>query len=441
MTCSLDFRARSELGLVRTSNQDSGYASQTLLLVADGMGGAAAGDIAGAVAVLTARELDEQVKGVEQMHERLAEMVNTANDRLHSLTEAEPSLDGMGTTFCGVMFDGTHAALAHIGDSRCYLLRGGALTQITHDHSWVQQLIDENRLSPEQAATHPHRSLLLKVLNGQSNYVPDYDKLAIEPGDRLLLCSDGLSGMIDDATIGTSLAKPDLDEAADSLIAAALAGGGHDNITVVIAEALPTTAAPAATSLTVGAAQDLEIRAAELAETGEAAEEAEEAGSEPTGTPTRRYWRRGLALGLLAALILALGGWGAVGYAQSRYFLAAADGKVGIYNGLPGAVFGYSLHTLVEQRDTPISDLPVHYQNVVGNTIGSPSLAAAQETADILDELAKRCRQTRQQRADQAAATPSTTSKATSYSGPVGYPTYLGTMAPSGVEDSDPEFC
>ncbi|PIE20858.1 MAG: hypothetical protein CSA64_04415 [Arachnia propionica] len=442
MTYSLGFSARSDVGLVRNNNQDSGYASPSLLLVADGMGGAAAGDVAAAVAVLTARNLDEQLVGPEPMRDRLEQIVTTANERLRALTAADPTLDGMGTTFCGAMFDGTNLVLAHIGDSRCYLLRDGKLTQLTHDHSWVQQLIDENRLTPEQAATHPHRSLVLKVLNGQSNYEPDYDKLTAQPGDRLLLCSDGLSGMIDDAAIGELLAIPDLAEAADSLLAAALQAGGHDNITVVIGE-VRDEAATGAASVTVGAAEELLASPGGPSDTAEAEAAAEEPSEpeEPLGPAPRRYWRRGLALGLIALLVVALSGWGVTSYAHNQYFIAASDNRIAIYNGLPGAVFGYSLNTLVEQRDTRVADLPVHYQNVVRNTIGSPDLASARETANILDGIAERCRRVREQRGNQAGPSPVVSRQPTPPATSTDYPTYLGTISPSAAEDIDPEFC
>ena len=195
MTFSLRFHAHSEVGRIRKNNQDSAYASPTMLLVADGMGGAAAGDLASAVATVTAQKLDRAVPA-DDMLEFIGGVVVKANDRLLELIEEDPTLDGMDTTFCGASFDGQYLALAHIGDSRMYRLRGDAIEQLTHDHSWVQTLIDEGRLTPEQAATHPHRSLILKVLNGQTEPDPDYQLLEVSKGDRYLFCSGGLSGLI-----------------------------------------------------------------------------------------------------------------------------------------------------------------------------------------------------------------------------------------------------
>ncbi len=188
MTFSLRFAAHSEVGRIRKNNQDSGYASPTMLLVTDGMGGAAAGDLASAVAAQEAARSDQRAADGEEMLERMAGMIARANTKLTELIEEDLELDGMGTTFCGAMFNGTQFGLAHIGDSRGYLLRDGELTQLTHDHSWVQSLLDDGKITPEQAATHPHRSLILKVLNGQVEFEPDLDVLKAQ-GGRPFPCS------------------------------------------------------------------------------------------------------------------------------------------------------------------------------------------------------------------------------------------------------------
>src|SRR4030095_6845456 len=167
MTLQLSYVAYSDIGLMRKNNQDSGYASPHLLVVADGMGGAAAGDLASAVAIDTIRKIDGPTTG-EQMLEVLAGAIHQANDKIAELIESDFSLEGMGTTVTGAMFDGTQLGLAHIGDSRAYLLRDAHLERLTHDHTWVQSLVDDGKISESEAALHPHRSLLLKVLNGQT---------------------------------------------------------------------------------------------------------------------------------------------------------------------------------------------------------------------------------------------------------------------------------
>jgi protein phosphatase len=210
MTLFLHPLAHSEIGLVRKNNQDSGYVSETMLLVADGMGGAAAGDLASAVA---ARELAKADKATGDPTDRLEDAMTRANDVLTDIITADPSLDGMGTTVCGGIFDGTTLWIAHIGDSRGYLYRDGTLTRITHDHSYVQSLIDDGKLDETEALTHPNRSLLLRVLNGQAYTEPEFSSVDLEAGDRVMFCSDGLCGLVPDEAIEALLSIPNAETA------------------------------------------------------------------------------------------------------------------------------------------------------------------------------------------------------------------------------------
>ena len=171
-----------------------------------------------------------------EMLDRLADAIHRANDRIADLVNADSSLDGMGTTVTGALFDGTELGLAHIGDSRAYRLRDGALSRLTHDHSWVQSLVDEGKISEAEAAIHPHRSLLLKVLNGQPANDPDLAMIPVQAGDRFMFCSDGICGLVDDPEIEAALRLPDLDAALRQLVSEALAEGGIDNITAIIAD-------------------------------------------------------------------------------------------------------------------------------------------------------------------------------------------------------------
>ena len=239
MVLALRVVSHSEIGLVRKNNQDSGYTSPHLLVVADGMGGAAAGDLASAVAVETLMHVDESTTG-PAMLEAMSEAVEDANDRIADLIADDVSLDGMGTTVTAALFDGSRLGLVHIGDSRAYLLRDGRLQRLTHDHSWVQSLVDEGRISEAEAAVHPHRSLLLRVLNGQPGADAEASLLEMAPGDRLMFCSDGLCGLVDDPEIAELLALPDRDEALAALVAAARSEGGVDNITVLVADVVET---------------------------------------------------------------------------------------------------------------------------------------------------------------------------------------------------------
>ena len=194
------YAARSDVGMLREGNEDSGYAGARLLAVADGMGGHVGGEIASAAAIETLRKLDTEVPA-DQLLVALEHSVKAANDKLHHMVEGDPSLQGMGTTLTAMLWSGSQVALAHIGDSRAYLLRNGELFQITHDHTLVQSLVDEGRISLDDAATHPQRSLLLRALDGRNEVEPDLSLREAQIGDRYLLCSDGLSGVVSAETI------------------------------------------------------------------------------------------------------------------------------------------------------------------------------------------------------------------------------------------------
>lgn len=460
MEFSLRFHAHSEVGRVRKNNQDSGYASPNLLLVADGMGGAAAGDLASAVAITEAARADVRMAS-EELVPALAGVVRRTTDKLAALVMADPSLDGMGTTFCGAAFSGSTLGLVHIGDSRCYRLRDGTLTQLTHDHSWVQSLIDEGRLTPEQAANHPHRSLILKVLNGQPSMIPDYDTLRVSLGDRYLFCSDGLSGLVDEEGIRRIMAIPDISVSCDALAEAANLAGGHDNITVVIGEVVEhDPALDAAPAELVGSALEREIPSTTPSATpggGDATtapppvtapaagatpvpdSDPERARYEPQGRNHRRW--PAITAGLLAILLIVGGAtWGVVSYGQSRYFLADADGRVGIYNGLPGALLGHQLNTVVELSNVATADLPKFYQRAVQNTIGVASLEEAHATAARLRVLAEKCVAVREERLNRPTPSPRPTPSGLTTI-PPDYPTYLAPITPTVSNEADPESC
>ena len=478
--------SRSEVGLVRKNNQDSGYASPQLLVVADGMGGAAAGDLASAVAIDVIKHLDtpepvtaagadapagDGASGTEEtvvisagadneapeqgpaghnpLLGRFAAAIGEANSRIADLVAADYSLEGMGTTVTGALFDGARLALAHIGDSRAYLFRDGRLERLTHDHSWVQSLVDDGKISLEEAAYHPHRSLLLKVLNGQPANDPDLTTVELRPGDRVLFCSDGLCGMIDDHEIADLAAAPDLESAVDDLVEAALAAGGIDNITVLLAEVLPgpaslTTAAGAQASVSADD-QDTAVRTAVgaagaagggLAGTvlGAAAEreipvvarrspvvpgfgnddvsdqhdgeqstipKSATATTRPTvdddearyapGPPAKRRVIRTLLVGLAVLLITAAGLGAGYAWTRTQYFVGAADGQVAIYTGLPDSIPGLSLSQVYEVQQLPVASLPPYYQAQVTAGIEVAGLEAARATVDQLRQAAARC--------------------------------------------------
>jgi len=238
MTLALRFAVRSDVGLLREGNEDSAYAGPHLLAVADGMGGHAAGEVASAAAIQALAPLDSEDPGPDLVG-ALADAVSTANLRLQELIISDPAIEGMGTTLTALLWSDGYAALCHIGDSRAYLLRDGQLVQVTHDHTLVQSLVDEGKITEDDVATHPHRSLLLRALDGRTIAEPDLAPLETLPGDRYLLCSDGLSGVVTEQTLHQALtATRDPDQAAVQLVELAIRGGGPDNITVIVADVI-----------------------------------------------------------------------------------------------------------------------------------------------------------------------------------------------------------
>src|SRR5438874_4695111 len=235
MTLTLRYAARSDRGLIRDGNQDSVYAGPRLLAVADGMGGMAAGDVASNVVIAAMAPLDEDVPG-DALVDALRSAVETANQQLRDAVDANPALEGMGTTLTAMLFSGSKFGMVHVGDSRAYLLREGDFVQVTKDDTYVQMLVDEGRITAEEASSHPQRSLLTRALDGRDIH-PAYLVRQALPGDRYLLCSGGLSGVVSAETIGQTLRDyTDPGQCVDRLVQLALRGGGPDNVTVIRSE-------------------------------------------------------------------------------------------------------------------------------------------------------------------------------------------------------------
>ncbi len=256
MSPTLRAAAGSDVGRLRPMNQDSAAAGPRLLAVADGMGGHPHGEVASRVAIDVMLALDGRLHtgldGVDLLSE-LGGAITEAGDRLTALAQQDPELRGTGTTVVAFLVDGTRIGVVHIGDSRAYLLRDGALTRLTRDHTLVQALVDEGRISEAEAATHPRRSWLIRTLQDDTPAEPDLFPIEGRAGDRYLLCSDGLTAVLDDARIGEILAAvPDRAVAIAQLIDEANAGGGPDNITCVVAD-LVDEAAEAFEPVVVGA--------------------------------------------------------------------------------------------------------------------------------------------------------------------------------------------
>lgn len=229
------YGAASHTGLVREHNEDAGFAGPYLQLVADGVGGAAAGEVASAtttyvVAALASGHPDQDAASL------LAEAVATARRELRRGIEDDSRRAGMATTLTALLVRGGRVVLAHLGDSRAYLFRDGALTRLSTDHTLVQLLVDKGELAPEQVRTHPLRNVVLHSVNAEEPDVPALSELDLVVGDRVLLCSDGLTDYVAEAELPAALAIADPDEAAFELVGLALAGGGGDNVTCLVAD-------------------------------------------------------------------------------------------------------------------------------------------------------------------------------------------------------------
>ena len=235
------YAARSDVGRIRSKNDDSAYVGRHLAVVADGMGGHAGGDVASASTVLDMIHLDhdDYPEGADTV---LADEIQTANSLLSELVHQNPKLSGMGTTVTALLLEDRKLHFAHIGDSRAYRLRNKKFEQISVDHTFVQRLIDEGRLRPEEAETHPHKNVLMRVL-GDVDASPelDLDVLDVEPGERWLLCSDGLNYVAGHVVERMVRETKDLRECAEILVDLTLEAGAPDNVTVVMLEIVEET--------------------------------------------------------------------------------------------------------------------------------------------------------------------------------------------------------
>ncbi|MEV0298393.1 PP2C family serine/threonine-protein phosphatase [Nocardia sp. NPDC050710] len=349
MTLVLRYAARSDRGLVRGNNEDSVYAGARLLALADGMGGHAAGEVASQLMIAALAHLDDDEPG-DDLLGKLDAATREGNAAIADQVEEEPELDGMGTTLTAFLFAGKKLGLVHIGDSRAYLLRGGELAQITRDDTFVQSLVDEGRITPEQAHTHPQRSLIMRALTG-NEIEPTLIMREARAGDRYLLCSDGLSDVVSDETIANTMREGTTDECADRLIELALRSGGPDNVTVVVADVIDLDygqSHPIVAGAASGQDEDTPPpntaagRAAAM-RPPRAAPPRRAAAPEPP-PPSKSHKLRWILLAV--ALVLAVGVGLLVGYKMIRnnYYVGADNGQVVILRGLPGSILGYSIH-------------------------------------------------------------------------------------------------
>ncbi|MBX6371375.1 MAG: serine/threonine-protein phosphatase [Acidothermus sp.] len=389
MVLTLRYAARSEVGLLRPTNQDAVYAGPRLLAVADGMGGHAAGDVASAVTIASLAPLDDD-EPPSDMLGALDQAIRRANEQIRLMTEADSELEGMGTTLTALLWNGSRVALAHIGDSRAYLLRDGELTQITEDHTLVQRLIDEGQIDEADAATHPQRSVILRVLTGRPDDVADLSLREVRAGDRFLLCSDGLSGVVSKETIRETLAIPDPQAAVDALVELALRAGAPDNVTCIVCDVVDDAQArPSSDPVIGGSVAGESVVGAETPNSAAARAAALQPRRAAPSTvvdeePRRPRWRGPVLVALLVLAVAAALFGGTWWYAQHQYYVGTDRGVVVVYQGIKGDVLGFEFSRIVERTDIDVAELPAYQQERLADTIGAPSREAAERIVDQL---------------------------------------------------------
>ncbi|CAM5646353.1 protein phosphatase [Streptomyces sp. LaPpAH-199] len=442
MSLSLRFAAGSHKGMIREGNEDSGYAGPRLLAIADGMGGQAAGEVASSEVISTLVPLDDDVPGSDLLTS-LGSAVQQANDQLRVMVEEDPQLEGMGTTLTALLWTGQRLGLVHVGDSRAYLLRDGVLTQITQDHTWVQRLVDEGRITEEEATTHPQRSLLMRALGSGDHVEPDLSIREVRAGDRYLICSDGLSGVVSHQTMEETLASyQGPQETIQELIQLALRGGGPDNITCIVADVLdvdnndtlagqlndtPVVVGAVAENQAQlgdgGAMQTPAGRAAGLGRTapppaggfgppgsGDNGYAGMPEGSYDAYTDedyvkprARRPWLKRSVYIVLALAVIGGGLYGGYRWTQTQYYVGAQDENVALFQGISQDLAWISLSKIEKNHpEIELKYLPPYQRKQVEATIAEGNIADAREKVAELAAQASACKKNAQRRAADA---------------------------------------
>lgn len=390
--------AISHTGKVRSNNQDSGYSGANLFAVADGMGGHAGGDIASSLAIHRLEGLDQSFATPMDAQASLQAAATTAAGDLIRAARERPELTGLGTTMSAIIMVDDYAVIGHIGDSRIYLFRDGALTQITADHTFVQRLVDSGRITLDEARYHPRRSVLMRVLSDM-DADPELDMFVMQtqPGDRWLLCSDGLSGVVDDIHIDKVLRQGHAPgRSADILLKQALDGGAPDNVTIVIVDVGGHHALISGTPTIVGSASNPQgvVVPAARASRPSWLHTARQAANEPSHfepdddyleelieEDRRRAVRRriGWVAGLALVIAMFVGaGFAAYAWTQTRYFVGADDDSVVIFQGIQQNIGPITLSTPLNDTGILLAELPPYPRSTVERTITARSLADAE---------------------------------------------------------------
>ena len=343
------FGSRTDIGTVREQNEDSLIVQPPLFVVADGMGGHAAGEIASEIAVKTISELAPTHADAEA----LGAAVLQANRDIINAAIAGEGRDGMGTTVTAAILERNRLVIAQVGDSRAYLLHNGEMTQLTRDHSLMANMIEAGQITPEEARFHPNRSVITRALGNDPDTIPDLYEINVEDGDRLLLCSDGLYSMLEDDEIAAVMRRiSDPQRCAAMLVNGAIAAGGHDNITVVIADA-------------------------------------EGLGQQRRKRVSIRTKITIAFIFVMLAAIIGLAGWGGYTYLHNTAYLAESEaGTVAVYRGVPGDVLGFSYSELVETTDIPLDKLSPSAAERIAEGMRVNSVDEALELVDSYREEA-----------------------------------------------------
>jgi PPM family protein phosphatase len=400
----LRYAARSDRGLIRGNNQDSVYAGPRLLAVADGMGGHAAGDVASKVVISALEHLDDDAPSGDML-QALRQAVFEGSEHLREVIRESPQLEGMGTTLTAILFAGSRLALCHVGDSRAYLVRDGQFSQITHDDTFVQTLIDDGRITAEEANSHPQRSLLLRALNGQE-VEPDLSMREARDGDRYLLCSDGLSGVVSEETLAEALKDPDPQSTADRLIELALRSGGPDNITVIVADVVEDSGGrghldpviDGAAGDNVGQRQVDPRSAAGRAALADPPSPPAPPPTPPTGggPPARRRPLRLLLVAVAALVVVVAGAVGTYVWALGHWFVGV-DGsgtaaQVAVFRGLDVSIVGFDFFELDRATGLALTDLtPAARSRVRGGITANSADDADRILAALRDQRLRPC--------------------------------------------------
>jgi serine/threonine protein phosphatase PrpC len=406
--------AVSHVGKIRANNQDSGYAGEHLFVVADGMGGHAGGDVASAIAVKRIMETDRQFASGSDAEFALHTALTAANAQLAETVFDHSELTGMGTTVSGLIIVNGQVVIAHIGDSRIYLLRDGELSQVTADHTFVQRLVDSGRITEEEAAVHPRRSVLMRVL-GDVDATPEIDTsiMATQAGDRWLLCSDGLSSYVPyDKILHSLTTVQDAQDAAERLVKDALDQGAPDNVTVVLVDIDESGTSSHIPPITVGSAASplvfdgdtarkplrlpaLLLHPLKVTKPDDSHFEPESDGylDELILEDRRRAKRRRImwlvALVLVVAAVVG-GSFGAYQWTQSRYYVGTNQGNVAIFRGVQQGLGPISLSTVYRTTSIDLDDLPTYSRTTVEDTINASDLSDAERIVERLsDDSAK----------------------------------------------------